>query len=47
MGLEDKLFQDLKVAMKQGNVIDRNTIQQIRASILLAKKDNSNLTDRY
>ena len=46
MGLEDKLFQDLKVAMKQGNVIDRNTIQQIRASILLAKKDNSNLTDR-
>ena len=36
--LEDKLMQDLKVAMKSGNIIDKNTIQQIRANILLAKK---------
>lgn len=46
MMLEDKLMQDLKVAMKDGNVIDKNTIQQIRASVLLAKKANPNITDR-
>ena len=44
--LEDKLMQDLKVAMKSGNIIDKNIIQQIRANILLAKKSNTNIKDR-
>lgn len=46
MGLEDRLMQDLKIAMKNKNIIDKNTIQQIRANVLLAKKDRGNLTDR-
>lgn len=46
MTLEERLMQDLKVAMKSGNVIDKNTIQQVRASVLLAKKDNPKLSDR-
>jgi len=46
MGLEDRLMQDLKIAMKNKNTIDKNTIQQIRANVLLAKKDKGNLTDR-
>lgn len=45
MGLEDRLMQDLKIAMKNKNTIDKNTIQQIRANVLLAKKDKGNLTD--
>ena len=46
MSLEDRLMQDLKIAMKNKNIIDKNTIQQIRANVLLAKKDKGNLTDR-
>ena len=46
MSLEDRLMQDLKIAMKNKNIIDKNTIQQIRANVLLAKKDRGNLTDR-
>ena len=46
MGLEDRLMQDLKIAMKNKNTIDKNTIQQIRANVLLAKKNKGNLTDR-
>ena len=46
MGLEDRLMQDLKIAMKNKNTIDKNTIHQIRANVLLAKKNKGNLTDR-
>ena len=46
MNLEARLMQDLKVAMKEGNKIDKNTIQQVRAVILLAKKEKGNLTER-
>ena len=44
--MEEKLFQDFKTALKTGNTIKRDTIQQIRASVLLAKKNNSELSDR-
>ena len=43
--MEDRLMQDFKDAMKSGNTIKKNTIQQLRASILLAKKDKPNMTD--
>lgn len=44
--IEDKLMNDFKEAMKSGNTIKKNTVQQLRAQILLAKKDNPNMTDR-
>ena len=43
--IEEKLMQDFKDAMKSGNTIKKNTVQQLRASILLAKKDNPKITD--
>lgn len=43
--IEEKLMQDFKDAMKNGNIIKKNTVQQLRASILLAKKDNPTITD--
>lgn len=43
--LEDKLMQDYKNALKTGNVVRRNTVQQLRAAIQLAKKSNVSLTD--
>lgn len=43
--IEDKLMQDFKEAMKSGNTIKKNTVQQLRAQILLAKKDKPNMTD--
>lgn len=44
--MEDRLKEDLKIAMKSGNTIQKNTIQQIRAALLLARKDNPNLNER-
>ena len=43
--LEDRLMTDFKEALKTKNVIRKNTIQQLRAQILLAKKSN-NITDQ-
>ena len=43
--IEERLMQDFKDAMKSGNTIKKNTVQQLRASILLAKKDNPKITD--
>lgn len=37
--MEEKLLEDLKKAMKDGNSIDKNTIQYIRAQILRTSKD--------
>ena len=37
--IETKLMEDMKRAMKEGNDIDKNTIQFIRAQILKLKKD--------
>ena len=46
MILEDKLMQDFKDAMKSGNTIKKNTVQQLRAQILLAKKDKPTMTEQ-
>ena len=46
MNIEDRLMQDLKKAMKDKNTIYKNTIQQVRSVILLAKKDKGSLTER-
>lgn len=44
--LEDRLMEDYKEAMKHNNVIKKNTVQQLRAQILLAKKDKPNMTEK-
>ena len=43
--LEVKLMEDYKDAMKSGNVVRKNTIQQLRAQILLEKKDKQDIND--
>lgn len=44
--LKDKLLNDLKESMKDKNLIRKNTIQMIRASILQVEKDKQiELTD--
>lgn len=44
--MEEKLYEDLKKAMKEGNTIEKNTIQLIRAEIVKKKKEKqSSLTD--
>ena len=45
--MEEKLLEDLKKAMKSGNIIEKNTIQFLRAQILKARKDKQvDLTDQ-
>ena len=44
--LQDRLYDDLKKAMKSGNDVDKNTIQYVRAEVLRAEKDRGcKLTD--
>ena len=44
--LKEKLLNDLKEAMKDKNLIRKNTVQMIRAAILQIKKDKQiELTD--
>lgn len=43
--MEAKLMADLKDAMKSGDTIRKNTIQQIRSAVLLAKKEKGTITD--
>lgn len=44
--MEEKLYEDLKKAMKDGNTIEKNTIQLVRAEIVKKKKEKqSSLTD--
>ena len=37
--LKEKLMEDLKMAMKNKNIVKKNTIQMIRAAILQTEKD--------
>lgn len=37
--LQDKLYEDLKKAMKNGNSVDKNTIQLLRAEIVREEKN--------
>lgn len=45
MDIKEKLMEDLKVAMKNKDVIKKNTITLIRASILQYEKDNKTQLD--
>lgn len=42
MNIQEKLMLDLKDAMKSGNIIKKNTIQLLRASILTEAKNTPN-----
>lgn len=45
--MEDRLYEDLKKAMKNGNMIEKNTIQLVRAEIIKKEKEKqSSLTDK-
>ena len=43
--LKEKLLEDLKVSMRDKNVIRKNTVQMIRAAILQIEKDTGNEVD--
>ncbi|MBR5614572.1 MAG: GatB/YqeY domain-containing protein [Clostridia bacterium] len=40
MSLKEKLMDDLKVAMKEKDIIRKNTVQMVRSSVLQYEKDN-------
>ena len=40
MSLKEKLMNDLKEAMKEKDIIRKNTVQMVRSSILQYEKDN-------
>lgn len=41
MSLKEQLLEDLKNAMKDKNVVKKNTVQMTRAAVLQIEKDNS------
>ena len=43
--LKEKLLEDLKVSMRDKNVIRKNTVQMIRAAILQIEKDTGSVVD--
>ena len=43
--LKEKLLEDLKVSMREKNVVRKNTVQMIRAAILQIEKDTGNVVD--
>ena len=43
--LKEKLLEDLKVSMRDKNVIRKNTVQMVRAAILQIEKDTGNVVD--
>lgn len=40
MSLKEQLMNDLKAAMKDKNVVRKNTVQMVRAAVLQVEKDN-------
>lgn len=40
MSLKEKLMEDLKAAMKDKDIIRKNTVQMVRSSVLQFEKDN-------
>lgn len=40
MSLKDKLMEDLKLSMKEKDVIRKNTVQSVRAAVLQVEKDS-------
>lgn len=45
MSLKDKLMEDLKLSMKEKDVIRKNTVQGVRAAVLQVEKDNKTTLD--
>jgi len=43
--LKEKLLEDLKVSMREKNVVRKNTVQMIRAAILQIEKDTGSVVD--
>lgn len=43
--LKEKLLEDLKIAMRDKNVIRKNTVQMVRAAILKIEKDTQTEVD--
>ena len=43
--LKEKLLEDLKVSMRDRNIVRKNTVQMIRAAILQIEKDTGNVVD--
>lgn len=43
--IKDKLIEDMKQALKEGNTIKKNTIQLLRAAILQEEKDKQIILD--
>ena len=43
--LKEKLLDDLKVSMRDKNVVRKNTVQMVRAAILQIEKDTGNEVD--
>ncbi|MBE7053648.1 MAG: GatB/YqeY domain-containing protein [Ruminococcaceae bacterium] len=39
MPIKDKLMEDLKLSMKEKDIIRKNTVQSVRASVLQVEKD--------
>lgn len=40
VSLKDRLLQDMKAAMKEKDIIKKNTVQMVRAAILQVEKDS-------
>ena len=43
--LKERLLEDLKVSMRDKNVVRKNTVQMVRAAILQIEKDTGNVVD--
>ena len=43
--LKEKLLEDLKISMRDKNVVSKNTVQMIRAAILQIEKDTGSVVD--
>lgn len=43
--LKEKLLEDLKISMRDKNVVRKNTVQMVRAAILQIEKDTGNVVD--
>ena len=43
--LKEKLLDDLKVSMRDKNIVRKNTVQMVRAAILQIEKDTGNEVD--
>ena len=44
--LKEKLLEDLKISMRDKNVVRKNTVQMVRAAILQIEKDTGNEVDK-